>query len=133
VLKKKKTKNAFSRRHRQKYSSVCRSAGDRRRRRLLRSVHRTVQTVRGGPYVAVPTRVPQELRRPLAVGAPHLPDVQNGHTQTLRVLGEWTKPNVLLNSTTSYCNVTYGFSSPRRCSGQEGGGRPVSVVGSFAR
>lgn len=68
---------------------MCRSfAGDDRRRRLLCRVHRTVQTVRGGADIAVPSRIPQELRRSMAAGAPDLSDVQDGHTQTLRVPSE---------------------------------------------
>lgn len=68
---------------------TCRlSAGDDRRRRLLCGVHRTVQTVRGGTDIALPSRIPQELRRSLAAGAPNLSDVQDGHTQTLRVPSE---------------------------------------------
>lgn len=63
-------------------------AGDDRRRRLLCGVYRTVQTVRGGTDTAVPSRVPQELRRSLAAGAPDLSDVQDGHPQTLRVPSE---------------------------------------------
>ena len=55
------------------------------RRRMLRRVHRAVQGVGRGATAAVPPRVPQGVRRPVAAGTPHLPHVQDGHPQALRI------------------------------------------------
>ena len=37
---------------------------------------------------ALQARVPQELHRSVAFGAPHMSDVQNGHPEALRVCGQ---------------------------------------------
>lgn len=54
---------------------------------MLRSVHRAVQSGRRCQTSSVQARISQDLRRSLAFRASNLPDVQNGHSQTLRLRG----------------------------------------------
>lgn len=61
------------------------------RKRMLRCLHRAISSVRHSQDFALQTRIPQELRRPLAFGAPNMPHVQDGHSEILWIRFKWQR------------------------------------------